>query len=80
MNRSFLVQLGAVAAAGLLSGCNNDPSGSGTRLEFADLSVTPALVKDLLPGARAYALIGSDDKLAASPGFIFGGSADAWGS
>lgn len=79
MNRSFLVQLGAVATAGLLAGCANDPSGSGKRLEFADRSVTPALVKDLLPGARAYALVGSDDRLAGSPGFTFGGSADGMG-
>lgn len=79
MNRSYLVQLGAVAAAGLLAGCSNDPSGSGTRLEFADRSLTPALVKDLLPGARAYTLLGSDDRLAESPAFTFGGSADGMG-
>ena len=30
MNRSLLVQLGALAAD-LLAGCENDPSGTGTR-------------------------------------------------
>ncbi len=42
-------------------------------------SVTPALVKNLIPGARAYSLISSDDSLAASPRFVFGGSADGAG-
>lgn len=48
---------------------------------FANHSVTPALVskKAGFENLEIYSLIGSDDKLAGSPNFVFGGSADGSG-
>jgi len=75
-----LLKLAAAGACALAAAaCGNDPSGSGRDVTFQNHSVTPALVKDLPAGVQAYPLIGSDDDLAASPGFIFGGSADGMG-
>jgi hypothetical protein len=80
MKRSTLFTFGAAmaAAAGVAAGCNSatDP---GERIDFAPRSVTPALLKDLPAGVRAFPLIGSDDALPQSPGFVFGGSADGMG-
>jgi hypothetical protein len=44
-----------------------------------DQSVTPSLVRPLVSGIEVYSLISSDDVLAGSPGFVFGGSADGSG-
>lgn len=46
---------------------------------FRNTSVTPALIKGLPADVKAYSIISSDDDLAASPGFVFGGSADGAG-
>lgn len=57
--------------------------GSSTfaQVQLQSHSVTPALVKVNVdvPGLNAYPLIGSDDVLPQSPGYIFGGSADGAG-
>lgn len=42
-------------------------------------SVTPALLKSLVPGVEIYSLVSSDDVLPGSPNFRFGGSADGAG-
>ena len=42
-------------------------------------SVTPALLKSLVPGVEIFSLISSDDRLAGSPTYAFGGSADGAG-
>jgi hypothetical protein len=42
-------------------------------------SVTPALIKSLVSGVEIYSLVSSDDVLAGSPSFVFGGSADGAG-
>ncbi len=52
---------------------------NGLRPNYSSTSVTPALIKDLPHGVRAYSVISSDDRLAGSPGFRFGGSADGAG-
>jgi hypothetical protein len=68
-----------------VAGCDDDdedglitPS-AAARVQLANHSATPAFVKGLPAGAQAYSLIGSDDRLAASPNFVFGGSADGAG-
>lgn len=73
----------SLATALLLAGCRDDnghtPPNPDIKLE--DHSVTPALIKKL-PGFQnleVYSLLSSDDTLAESPRFIFGGSADGSG-
>ncbi len=46
---------------------------------LANHSVTPALAKSLTTGLEIFSLLGSDDKLASTPNFVFGGSADGAG-
>jgi hypothetical protein len=83
MKRANLIKLGAtsaVAALGLAAGCDeSDPVGTRTDVVVQSHSVTPALVKGLPAGVQAYPLISSDDALAGSPNFVFGGSADGMG-
>ena len=57
----------------------NRVNAGGPRVALDDYSVTPALVKTMLPGMRAYSILGSDDRLPGSPSFTFGGSADGAG-
>lgn len=64
-------------ADGALAAAKNQRG--GPRPTLADYSVTPALVTLHDQGAKAYAIIGSDDELPQSPGFRFGGSADGTG-
>jgi hypothetical protein len=75
------VMLGTMLA---VAGCDSDETNATTEPQVAPValqnrSVTPALVKNLLPGARAFSLISSDDVLPGSPNFVFGGSADGAG-
>ncbi|MEW5926787.1 MAG: hypothetical protein AB1941_04855 [Gemmatimonadota bacterium] len=83
MKRANLLKLGAtsaVASLALAAACNgSDPVGPKTDVVVQAHSVTPALVKGLPAGVRAYPLISSDDALPGSPGFVFGGSADGMG-
>ena len=76
----------AGALAGVFAGaCSDDDIDGSTgaleaaRARLANHSATPAFVKGLPQGVQAYSLIGSDDRLAASPNFVFGGSADGAG-
>ncbi len=80
MKRSTLFTFGAamLASAGVAAGCNS-ATDSGARIDFAARSATPALLKGLPAGVQAFPLIGSDDALPQSPGFVFGGSADGMG-
>ena len=50
-----------------------------TPVTLKNQSVTPALVKSLVSGVEIYSLVSSDDVLAGSPSFVFGGSADGAG-
>ena len=75
----------AVFTAGVtIASCADDdePTGPGpsvSQVVLENRSVTPALVKSLETGVSIYTLIGSDDVLPNSPGFVFGGSADGAG-
>lgn len=83
----------AVGSVGLIASCKSDqtlvpaPDGvnlkkddnNGDHLVFANRSETPALVKNVMPGIGVYTLLSSDDKLAKSPSFVFGGSTDGAG-
>lgn len=63
-----------------ITGCKEDtttPGGSSIQLQ--NHSTTPALVKNLAAGLEVFGLISSDDVLAQSTGFTFGGSADGLG-
>lgn len=70
----------AVAALVAISAGNALAQGpAATQLQ--NQSVTPALIdvnKDI-PNVRAFSIIGSDDDIAASPNYTFGGSADGAG-
>ena len=84
-NRYALVpKLPAVLLLALL-GCNDSDNDSGTtpasEVQLKAHSVTPSLVK-AMPGfenLEILPLIGSDDKLPESPGFIFGAQPDGAG-
>jgi hypothetical protein len=74
----------ALCAGVILGACSDDETDAGAgpdaaRVRLANHSATPALVKGLPAGVQTYSLIGSDDRLAASPNFVFGGSADGAG-
>lgn len=78
-SRPLLVPL---AASLLLSGGCNDDDGTDADTfapTLANYSSTPALVKNVMSGVTVYSLFSSDDVLSASPGFVFGGSADGNG-
>lgn len=85
-SRRHAVRTAMALCAGItiLSACSDDDGDAGAgpeaaRARLANHSATPALVKGLPTGVQAYSLIGSDDRLAASPNFVFGGSADGAG-
>lgn len=66
----------------LLSACTqSNENGASTEVVLANHSVTPVLAKKLagFENLEMFSLIGSDDRLASSPGFVFGGSADGAG-
>jgi hypothetical protein len=78
--RLAMLPLGISAA--LLAGCGSDDATSVAQIPATPLknqSVTPALVSSLVSGVEVYSLISSDDVIAGSPGFVFGGSADGAG-
>lgn len=70
--QSDKVTSGDVASAVLTKSSNTDPV-------FTNRSVTPALVKNVMRGVSVTTLISSDDRLAGSPTFVFGGSVDGMG-
>jgi hypothetical protein len=83
MNVRFTLSATALSALLVLAGCSNSENGNTTPISDVVLknqSATPALAK-MMPGetGEVFSLIGSDDKLAQSPNFIFGGSADGSG-
>ncbi len=66
-----------LAAPGCSDSSTSAPAGS---VELKNRSVTPALLKAKdVSGLEFFSLLSSDDTLAASPAFIFGGSADGAG-
>jgi hypothetical protein len=70
-----------IVATALLSACSNDSDVKVNEVELKNHSVTPALVKKMtgFENLEVFSLVGSDDKLAQSPNFVFGGSADGAG-
>jgi len=86
MQRFNFRSTATMAATGLLCatvlGCSDDDGVTGTQtppLQLTNTSVTPSLIRSLVPGVEIFSVIGSDDVLPASPGFVFGGSADGAG-
>ncbi len=66
----------------LLSACSkSDDATKASDVVLANHSATPVLVKKQagFESLEIFALVGSDDKLAQSPNFVFGGSADGAG-
>lgn len=81
-----LKQLGlasfSLALAFAMHGCKDDEPTQSTpasSVKLANYSTTPVFLKNLAPGLEAFSLISSDDQLAQSPQFIFGGSVDGAG-
>jgi len=89
----YVGSLGAIGGLGLVTSCKSDQTltpaiadpnlkkddNNGDHVLFGNYSVTPPLVKNVMPGVDVYALLSSDDKLKRSPNFVFGGSADGAG-
>ncbi|MES2767387.1 MAG: hypothetical protein V4642_16045 [Bacteroidota bacterium] len=82
--RNFATQsilLGAALTLGI-AGCDDKDDvvlPGQTSVVLKNQSSTPAFVKNVMSGVEVFSLIGSDDTLAQSPSFIFGGSADGAG-
>ena len=79
-------RLAFAAACGVfVAACGDDTSGINTPNEtiapvaLKNQSVTPALIKSLTTGVEIFSLVSSDDRLTATPNFVFGGSADGAG-
>lgn len=83
--QSYTSRLALAASCGLLLAACGDDNGIATPgdpiapVALKNQSVTPALLKSLVPGVEIYSLVSSDDRLAGSPSFTFGGSADGAG-
>lgn len=77
--RTALVGICALIVVVVSCTTPNGPSAPVNPVALANHSVTPALVKSLTTGIEVFSLIGSDDKFAATPNFVFGGSADGAG-
>ncbi|MES2523168.1 MAG: hypothetical protein V4617_10745 [Gemmatimonadota bacterium] len=70
----------ALLAVALTSCGDEDTIGpEPTPIALTNRSVTPSLLRSLVPGVEIFSLISSDDVLPQSPGFVFGGSADGAG-
>ncbi|MCA2994546.1 alkaline phosphatase PhoX [Gemmatimonas sp.] len=75
----------ATACSAALVACGDDATGIATpnssiqAVALKNQSVTPPLLKSLVPGVEIYSLVSSDDRLPGSPNFVFGGSADGAG-
>jgi hypothetical protein len=71
------------ASCGLfVAACSDDNSTDVkpvTPVTLKNQSVTPALIKSLVSGVEVFSLVSSDDVLAGSPNYRFGGSADGAG-
>lgn len=84
--RRIMLQAGALTAFTAMSlvvtSCDDDDESTGPEpspVVLENHSVTPVLLKSLVSGLEITSLISSDDVLAQSPGYIFGGSADGAG-
>jgi hypothetical protein len=81
-NLNYILVSTFIAGTVLLSACSNsDDATKASEVVLTNHSVTPALVKKQagFEGLEIFSLVGSDDKLAQSPNFVFGGSADGAG-
>lgn len=83
--KNLLKSISMVAVATVcvaISSCNNDDNNEvANQVVLKNNSATPAFVKKQagFESLEVYSLIGSDDVLAQSPSFVFGGSADGLG-
>ncbi len=71
--------LAIVSVSLLACGDSTSTAVEATKVQLRSTSATPALVKSLIAGVDVYSLLSSDDVLAGSPTFRFGGSADGSG-
>ncbi len=71
----------AALAVSMIACSKSDEVAPSPKIEFTNRSVTPVLMKTLagFSGVSVFSLIGSDDDVTASPGYVFGGSADGAG-
>jgi hypothetical protein len=73
-----LTGIGAIAMA---VACHKDGIADppASLVELGNRSVTPALVRNVMSGVTVTTLLSSDDVLAGSPSYVFGGSTDGAG-
>jgi hypothetical protein len=75
--------IGSVIIAAIAASCTDDapiaPGPVSSAVAFKNRSVTPPLIKNVMSGASAFALLSSEDRLAQSPNYTFGGSTDGAG-
>lgn len=75
----------AVGSAAFALACSDDsdvvgpPTENPSSVVLVNHSTTPALVKNVMSGVSVYTLLSSEDALAGSPNYVFGGSADGAG-
>lgn len=81
MRTPLLTAAAAALAIGIIPvACDSDDvTQPTTQVVFANASVTPALVKNVMSGVTVYSLLSSEDVLQGSPNYVFGGSADGAG-
>lgn len=89
IRRTYIVKLSivragtlALTASALIAACSDEDNGTGPKVNpvvLTNRSVTPVLLKSLVPDVQIFSLVSSDDTLPQSPSFIFGGSADGTG-
>jgi len=76
-----LARMSAAALVITTAACSDDNATGApeSSVVLDNRSVTPSLLKSLVPGVSMYTVVSSDDALPESPSFIFGGSADGAG-
>ncbi len=78
-SRVALAAIAGLTTLGSVSCEDGTAPSDRPQVTLANHSSTPSLVKNLAGGVSVHSLISSDDVLAGSPTFVFGGSADGAG-
>lgn len=75
-----LIAVSVTAAVAFAIGCGDSTTAPESNLvQIATTSSTPPLVKNVMAGVGVFGLLSSEDVLAGSPSYVFGGSADGAG-
>lgn len=79
--RNSLATAITLSTLALIGGCGDDDglTPAPNPVALSNQSVTPPLVKNIMSGVTVYSLLSSEDVIAGSPSYVFGGSADGAG-